>query len=248
MGALRVVTEATEAEVTIKRRGEVVDEGHCEKGLFQSELAAGEYDVEVTSALVVVFAGKVTIRPSKVETINAAAPRTGSVIIDFQYLEDIDAEEVSILIDDRQVLRRRKISEGEEATRIEVSGVPVGARRIVFSHPAIREVEQRIEVIEGTININPPFEKTKGRVFVRSQPGASVYLDGALQGAVTEIGVSEPIYINPGKHTIRVEKQGFVAAETSRLFDQSDLLIELKLTEKTGRMQSRASGEAERQK
>ncbi|MEW6208209.1 MAG: PEGA domain-containing protein, partial [Acidobacteriota bacterium] len=139
-----------------------------------------------------------------------------------------------------------KISEGEETTRIEISGVIVGARRIRFSHPAIREMEQLIEVIQGAISINPPFEKTRGRVFVKSEPGASIYLDGAHQGAVTEIGVSEPIYIVPGQHTIRVEKQGFAPSETSRLFDQSDLLIELKLVRKTGRTQSRASGEAER--
>ncbi len=242
MGALRIVTEAPEAEVIIRSRGEITEQGPCENGVFQIELAAGEYEVEITSARIVVFTAKARVKPAATETVRAPMPPTGSIIVDFQYLDDIDPEEVTVLIDGQQVSSPRKISEGEEKTRIRISGIPVGAHRIRFSHPAMREIEQSIDVISGATSINPAFEKTKGRLFVKSEPGASIFVDGALQGAVTEIGVSEAIYLAPGRHRIRVEKQGYTASEMDRLFDQSDLLIELKLTKKAGRAQGRASG------
>ncbi len=247
MGALEVVTEASEAEVIIRSRGEIIEQGACRNGVFQAELAAGEYEVEVISARIVVFTARAIVKPAAMETIRAPAPRTGSIIVDFQYLDDIDPEEVILLIDGQQVSSPRKISEGEEKTRIEITGIPVGARKIRFSHPAIKGMEQSIDVISGAININPPFEKIKGRLFVKSEPGASIFVDGALQGAVTEIGVSDVIYLTPGQHTIRVEKQGYTASEIDRLFDQSDLLIELKLTKKTGRAPVCAAGASKTQ-
>lgn len=247
MGVLQVVTEAPAAEVIIRSRGEITERGPCEKGVFQVELAAGEYEVEVTSARIIVFTGKATVKPAATETIKAPVPRTGSLVVDFQYLDDIDPEEVIILIDGQKLSNMKKVSEGEEKTRIEIVGIPVGVRKIRFSHPAIREMEQSIDVISGAININPPFEKTKGRLFVKSEPGASIFVDGKHQAAVTEIGVSDVIYLAPGQHKIRVEKQGYTASETDRLFDQSDLLIELKLTKKTGRAHSRASGASQTQ-
>jgi len=228
---LYILTDPPTARVIIKEAsGKVAKEGQSEEGQFQAELRPGKYIVEVSSDNYEPLKKTLLIKPSGTEPVMAQlVPTTGSIEIG---LGSMEADPNVVITLDGQKVTNFKIN--KEENRIDIDNIPIGAHTLHIAAPSIIDYERKaIQVKGGSVTpVTPRFVTAVARLTVKTEPGANVYMDGAPQGktpATGQLTFSE----KPGRHTIRVEKDGFQPSEQARNFGPGESTLEVKLTRVT---------------
>lgn len=228
-GVLLVLTNPLRAYVTIKNsRGKIVNQAWSENGELRTDIPPGKYDVEVTADKYYPYPlgkGKL-VTASRQQTVTAyLKPTTGSMIIG-----PVDAD-VAIFIDDKKPSDLDiKVSRKEEK-QIELDDVPEGYHTLTITGRNIVDWKREKVQIQGgaTSYITPTFQAVVVNFTIKTEPGAEVYLDGVMAGKATDRGELPIPGKKPGKHTIRVEKDKFEAAQKSDNFGVGDVVVEVKL-------------------
>lgn len=212
-GVLFIITDPTDALVTIKARGATVRQGRSEDGQYRAELPPGSYDVEVTSQHHLPFTGKATVRTVNTPPVEAElVPTAGSVLIG---LGSVDPD-VNVFVDGKKIAAVVKKGENQ----IEIENLPVGEHTLRITHPTIADWERKIEVGGGaTTTVTPRFTPAIVNLIVRSEPGADVFVDDNYSGRVAENGELKIFNkLGPGEHSVRVTKDKFETARLARRF------------------------------
>jgi hypothetical protein len=227
-GRLAVITGLVDANVTIKRGGEVLQSGRSQNGRFEAELPAGEYDVEVESEEKTVYFRKAIVTRAQTQTLTtgqskAEPKKTGAIIVEMGEI----APDVVVLVDGQRPASVTAMSE----TQVRLDNIAYGNHRLHFSHASIKDLDLMVEVAAASISINPAFEVIAGKLIIRSEPGADIYIDGKREGKVAESG-EIALYAAPGQRTIKAQKDGYLTSEYNGLVGLETVVINLKLARK----------------
>jgi hypothetical protein len=211
-GVLFVLTEPPAANVNIKnRQGESVRRGQSDsEGEFRAELSPGTYDVEVTIDMYLPLTRKAVVPKANYEVVRAElTPTTGSITILGSFESDMQ-----VFLDGKPAAAVSKTK-----TRIELKDVLAGAHTLRMEHPAMEAWEQKVEVKGGATTTLSAIPKRKmASLVVTSERDAMIFLDDKPKARVGESGQVAITDLEPGKHTVRAEKE---------LHEKSERTIEL---------------------
>jgi hypothetical protein len=225
-GVLSVVTTPPAAKVIVKDQEDtVVKEGQSKDGTYQTELRPGSYTLEVTADKYLPKTLPVEIKQAKSIVIQAElAPAFGSMLISMGSV----GPDATVLIDEQKPPSLTRKAEN----RIQIDGIPVGSHTLRIMHPSIASYESKIEVTGGVPTfVTPAFRDAMTNLLVRSEPGAEIYIDGAMVGKTLDNGeLRIPDRYKPGQHTIRAEKNFFEPAQEIKNLGIGDQVVEVKLT------------------
>ncbi|MCI0485944.1 MAG: carboxypeptidase regulatory-like domain-containing protein [Blastocatellia bacterium] len=226
-GVLFVLTDPPGATVLVKnRQGAVVKKSLSDQeGEFRVEVPPDTYSIEVASDNYSPETKKgITIKSAQpaIERI-ALTPTVGSIIIG-------PAEPgMNILIDRK---KPAKVNVMAEKNQIEINDIPVGSHTLSITHPDIVDWQTEIKVEGGsTTYLTIKFQPALVNLVVKSEPGATVYVDESPKGRVTENGEVRIPDIKLGQHTIRAEKDGYESEKRTLTLKASDALAGDKLVE-----------------
>jgi hypothetical protein len=234
-GVLFVLTEPPTANVTIKNsRGGEPKQYQSQEGQLRAELPPGKYDIVVNAANYYPSADPrlkgIVIKPSLSITLPAyLKPTMGSLIVG-----PIEAD-ASILVDKRKPEDLNiKVSIKREEKQILFENVAEGSHTLSIAVPGFVLWEREKVEVEGGARtlITPTLKPAVINFVVKSEPGATIFIDGNNEGRVQENGalkVSTPY--NPGSHTIRAEiEDKFEPNEVRGNFEVGEQMVEVKLT------------------
>jgi hypothetical protein len=234
-GVLFVLTDPPAADITVKNSqgGEVKREA-IEDGEFRAELAAGVYDIEIAAAGYYPVAKRgIAVKPplAKIERAELKLT-TGSITIG---MGQIELDSAIILIDEKSPAALNiKVRMKKEENQIEFDNVAEGFHTLSITHPSIAPYRRdKLEVRGGSITLLTPVLKPAVVNFVvRSEPGATIFIDGNNVGRVQENGVLKVSNdYKPGSHTIRAEMEDkFEPNEISGNFETGERPVEVALT------------------
>jgi hypothetical protein len=223
-GVLFVLTDPPTANVVIKARGGVVEQGRSKEGQYRAELPPGLYDIEVTSENYKPFSVKATVKQIGTEPVEAElVPTTGSILIDMPTV----VPDVIILLDGQKPARVKN----KTGKQIEIEDVPVGEHALRITHPSITDWNMTVAVGGGEpTRIAARFDPATANLIVKSEPGADVYIDNNYQGRVAESGelrISNKL--GTGEHLIRATKDGFEPAQLKKNLAAGNEIVQLTL-------------------
>lgn len=233
-GVLFVLTEPVTADVMIKNgRGEILKQEASDNGELRAELPQGTYIIEVTAAKYYprIVPG-VSVSPSQARTVKAYLnPTTGSVIIG---LGQVESEATTVLIDEQQPSSLKvRVNINKEENQIELDDVPEGIHTMSITNPNIADWRREKVRVKGgvTITLAPRFQMAVVNLAVKSEPGAEIYIDGAMVGKTLDNGeLRIADKYKPGQHIIRAEKSFFEPAQEVKNLVIGDQVVEVKLT------------------
>lgn len=225
-GVLAVATAPAISKVIVKNeQNTVVDKGQTKDGAYQVELRPGAYTVEVTADKYLPQAFEIEIKQGKPTVVSAQlAPAFGSVLISLGSV----GSEATILIDGQKPSSVTPKTEN----RIQIDNIPVGSHTLLITHPSIAIYESKIDVTGGVPTfVAPVFQVALTNLLIRSEPGAEIYVDGAMVGKTLDSGeLRIPDRYKPGQHTVRAEKDFFEPNEEIKSLGIGDQIVEVKLT------------------
>jgi hypothetical protein len=150
--------------------------------------------------------------------------RTGSITVNLDFFDD----DTTVLLDGESLDSVGAFVEAISENKIEIRNVPFGVHRVRIKHPAINDVEQRVEVASPMHFINLSFEIVAAILTIVTEPGAEVLVDGK-RACIVPLSGEARVYLAPGLHTIRIEKPGYEAAQDRREYTIGNLVITLRL-------------------
>jgi hypothetical protein len=225
-GVLAVATTPAIAKIIIKdEQGAAIRDGQTKDGAYQVELRPGAYRIEVTADKYLPQTFEVQVKQGKPTVVQAQlASAFGSILISMGSV----GSEATILIDGQKPASVTPKTEN----RIQIDNIPVGSHTLLITHPSIATYESKIEVIGGVPTfVAPAFRVAMTNLVIRSEPGAEIYVDGAMVGKTLDNGeLRIPDRYKPGQHTVRAEKDFFEAAQEIKSLGIGDQVVEVKLT------------------
>jgi hypothetical protein len=205
-GLLIVSTGIKEALVEVSPTGQISPPLQAKSlgGIFQKELPPGNYQIEISQAGYKTEQVTTTIVAGKNQLVTAhLEPITGSIRIYGQF----DTALPAIQLDGKNI-DSREWRRGAEL--IEVPNLPVGLHQIQIEQPGYQTVQKSVSVVGGDFAFVTLAQAASTATFaVVSEPGAYVYIDNQIRGAVRVSGRSDPIEIPPGEYSIGVKKDDF---------------------------------------
>ena len=234
-GVLFVLTEPPTANITIKNnRGGESKQYQSQEGELRAELPPGTYDIDVTAANFYPPTDPrlkgVVIRPSLSITLRAyLKPTMGSIIIG-----PIEPD-ASILLDKRKPADLNlKVNIKKEEKQIELENVAEGYHTLSITVPNHVEWEREKVKVEGGARsiITPSLQPAVVKFIVKSEAGATIFIDGNNVGRTQENGVLKVSNdYKPGPHTIRAEVEDrFEPNQVSGDFETGERSVEVALT------------------
>ncbi len=191
-GVLFVLTDPLTADIIVKNsQGSEVKRESIQDGEFRAELTAGTYDIEVISAGYYPVARRgVLVKPPLAKIERAELKLTsGSITIG---LGQIEPDTATILIDERTPAALNiKVRIRREENQIEFDNVAEGFHTLSITHPSITPYRrEKLEVQGGSRTILTPVLKLAIVNFiVKSEPGATIFIDGNNVGRVQDNGL-----------------------------------------------------------
>ena len=200
-GVLFVITNPPSAEIVIKNiQGETVKRTRADDGELRAELPGGTYLVEVTSPELTPYTSKIVVKPGGIRVVTADLNlNTGSIIIGL-----IEPDAVIYL--DGEKLDDWKRNEN----MVEIEDVLQGKHVLRITHPTILPYEKEIEVQASSSTIvMPRFMAATSELFIKSNPGVAVYVDGQLLGNTSSDGRLKISALRAGEHDLKLWKEGY---------------------------------------
>jgi hypothetical protein len=201
-GVLFVLIDPPDALIEIdgKVAGRAID------GEFRKELASGkQYTISVKAGPgYEPIERRITLRPGRPEILRVdliskyGRVRFGPAI-----------EGAKILVDDKP-LDPSKYSVDKTSGLIIIDEIQPGEHTITYDHPDYVIVEKRLKVSAGS-EYSWTFLPKRATVelTVKSTPGALVYIDGEPRGESPANGILKVNDISPGRHEVRITREGF---------------------------------------
>ena len=234
-GVLFVLTDPPGATVLVKnRQGSVVnkklsDQASNTEGEFRFEVPPDTYSIEVSSDNYSSETRKgIAIKSAQSEIQRVAlTPTAGSIVIG-------PIEPGMNVFMDRK--KPAKLNLMAEKNQIEINDVPVGTHTLSITHPNIVDWQTQVKVEGGsTTFLTIKFQLALVNLVVKSEPGATIYVDEISKGRVTEKGEIRIPDLKPGQHIIRAEKDGYEPGNRTLTLKASDAaagdtLVEMKLS------------------
>jgi hypothetical protein len=205
-GSLVVVTDPVGARVLVYRldrrqrpklaaKATSGDDGRC----TFAPLAPGKYRVVAQSDEHEEFAGEVSVAAGKPQSVAARLrPAFGFAVLTGPDLDDA----ARITVDGRPVERAARGADG--ALRIKLAP---GTHAVRVERPGNRPFASQVTVVAGEdATAFVALERLRATIVVRSQPGASVFVDGRARGTVPSTGRLAVEEAEPGvADDVRVE-------------------------------------------
>ncbi|HXG64728.1 MAG TPA: hypothetical protein VNO70_06445, partial [Blastocatellia bacterium] len=203
-------------------RGTIVEQGRIQDGQLRVELPPGPYDVQVKAAKHLPFTKDVVVQKTKDQIVRAELEATtGKILIALGSLDP----NLNVFIDGKAVKPRLS-----KANFLEIDDVPAGERTLKITHPSIADYEGTLTVqggAETTVSPRPTWAIVN--LTIKSEPGASVYVDNDFKGRVNEKGELMISALPPGERRIRAEKADFERLEQPKSFAPGDHTLTLPL-------------------
>lgn len=210
-GVLVILTDPPDAQIVIN--GKVA--GTAKAGQFKTELPLDRrYAVRVSSGSEYEAVAKsFEFGPDRSEIINAAlVSKYGLLRI------GPEIEGAKLFINNSEVEKDR-IRKEKESNTIVVDGLSPGKYKIRYAHPDYVPLEAELEVApskEYLITFKSILATTE--MVVKTEPGASVYIDSDEIGQTTPDGMLKKD-VRLGAHEVRLYKDGFEQYKETRRFE-----------------------------
>lgn len=154
--------------------------------------------------------------------------QTGTILISFSEEDSKILSELQFRIDGKP---HTKIFQ-KSKNQIELQEVPAGIHYLDITHPLRSAEFIDIELQAGKQFLVPNLRLKRLEVVlsIESEIEAQIYVDNLLLGEITTNGRSNRIELEPGRHTIRVQKDNFEPHITTQDFRAGQINLKVSLT------------------
>lgn len=223
-GELTVITDPPSADVIVRKGRTIIKKGPSSKdGKFTIKVPGGAYDITVSKAGYSTWnQDEVIVKLAREETVRAELkPLTGSIMIG--PLED----DAKILIDGKSPENIKKTRD-----RAEIAGVSEGEHTVRVEDPDYLPFEEKVKVEGGASRmVLVTKQAAVVKFIIRSQPGATVLINGNNVGQVQPDGTLKVAAAYPaGQYTIRAELDKFEPGIESGNYKPGEVTVEVRLT------------------
>ena len=224
-GVLFVLTKPATSKVIIKSlQGNTIQAGMSQQGEYRIELSPGRYRIEVSADKYSSIFQEAEVKRAEPEYIQVElAPNTGSIQIGMGGIPP----DANILIDGQEPKSVVK----KPGNQIQINDISVGPHTLRITHPSITPYEEKVEVQGGIpVPVTPMYREANVTFLVKSEPGATIFIDDNLEGRIGERGelrIAEKY--KPGRHTIRAEKESFEPEQKSADYGVGEAVVDVKL-------------------
>jgi len=154
--------------------------------------------------------------------------KTGTILISFSEEDSNILSELQFRIDGKP---HTKIFQ-KSKNQIELQKVPTGIHYLDITHPlrSAEFIDIEIQAGEQFLVPNLRLKRLEVVLSIESKIGAQIYVDNLLLGEITTNGRSNRIELEPGRHTIRVQKDNFEPHSTTQDFRAGQINLKVSLT------------------
>jgi hypothetical protein len=221
---LVVITDPDVAKVTVRNNRGFNQEGNVKKGRFELEVPVGTYDIQVTSPDHASWKKEAVRVASSTPTIEQAElrPLLGSIVV-------LPIEpDATIFLNGKKPDGLKTIKKDQ----IEIENLAEDVYTLRVEDPDYAPFEIKAEVQGGYRNyITYKPETSITKFIVRSEPGATIFIDGNMEGRVEPNGVLKvSTGYKPGEHTIKAELDKFEPSIVSGTYKAGEQPVEVRLT------------------